>query len=97
MFSAGPAFAFAIDLGQIQSTSNPVAWTVGFVRDPSILYTAPNGATEQLRPYFVTKYGTDIGQAVSEQNLCHGRVLNRFPRSTTLRPVSRVRYREPFP
>ncbi|KAI0633522.1 hypothetical protein C8Q77DRAFT_1217900 [Trametes polyzona] len=59
-------FAFAVNLGSVQSTSSPVTWTAGFVRNPSILYTAPPANTQQLHPYFVTKYGSDIGRAIDD-------------------------------
>ncbi|KAI0368348.1 DUF1793-domain-containing protein [Pilatotrama ljubarskyi] len=59
-------FAISVDLGQIQSTPAPVTWAVGYVRNPSIAYTAPDGATQQLSPYFVTKYGSNIEQAIDD-------------------------------
>ncbi|KAI0358680.1 DUF1793-domain-containing protein [Trametes cingulata] len=59
-------FAIAVDLGQIQSTSAPIAWAVGYVRNPSIAYTGPDGATKQLSPYFVTKYGDNIDQTIDD-------------------------------
>ncbi|KAI0665951.1 hypothetical protein C8Q78DRAFT_1062280 [Trametes maxima] len=75
-----PAFsvyAIAADLGQISSTSEPIAWAIGYVRNPSIAYTAPNGATQELAPYFVTKYGNDIGQAIDAVTSSFGDVLQR--------------------
>ena len=57
-------FAFAVDLGTIQSTSDPVTWSVGYVRDPSITYTQPSGAIQQRRPYYATQYST-INSVVS--------------------------------
>lgn len=57
-------FAIAVDLGRITSTTEPVTWAVGFVRDPSIAYTAPDATVHHLRPYFVTKYESDIEAAV---------------------------------
>ncbi|KAI0829800.1 DUF1793-domain-containing protein [Trametes gibbosa] len=51
-------YAIAVDLGQIQSTQEPVTWAVGYVRNPSIAFTAPDFTVHQLSPYFVTKYGT---------------------------------------
>ncbi|KAM5540211.1 hypothetical protein V8D89_006030 [Ganoderma adspersum] len=47
---------FAVDLGTIQSTTSSITWSVGYVRDPSITYTAPGGAVQQRRPYYVTQY-----------------------------------------
>ncbi|KAM5540217.1 hypothetical protein V8D89_006036 [Ganoderma adspersum] len=49
-------FALSADLGTIRSTTTPVTWSVGYVRDPSITYTAPNGAVQQWRPYYVSQY-----------------------------------------
>ncbi|KAI0645913.1 DUF1793-domain-containing protein [Trametes meyenii] len=75
-----PAFsvyAITTDLGQISSTSEPIAWAIGYVRNPTIAYTAPNGATQELAPYFVTKYGNDIGQAIDAVTSSFGDVLQR--------------------
>ena len=57
-------FGLAVDLGTIQSTTSPVTWCVGYVRDPSITYTAPGGAIQKRRPYYATQYKT-IEDAVS--------------------------------
>ncbi|KAI9067393.1 DUF1793-domain-containing protein [Trametes sanguinea] len=57
-------YAIAVDLGTIQSTSAPVTWAVGYVRNPTIQYTTADGITQKLSPYFVTQYGTNIGQAI---------------------------------
>ncbi|KAI0367422.1 DUF1793-domain-containing protein [Pilatotrama ljubarskyi] len=59
-------FAIAVDLGQIQITTAPVTWAVGYVRNPSISYTGPDGVVQQLSPYFVTKYQDSIQQAVDD-------------------------------
>ncbi|KAI0744211.1 hypothetical protein C8Q80DRAFT_1220875 [Daedaleopsis nitida] len=53
-----PVFAIAVDLGQIQSTSDPVTWSVGYVRDPVVQYTTASGETQDRRPFFVTQYST---------------------------------------
>ncbi len=57
-------YGIAVDLGQVQTTPEPVTWAVGYVRSPSIAYTKPDSTVEQLSPYFVTKYGSNIGAAV---------------------------------
>ncbi|KAI0712927.1 hypothetical protein C8T65DRAFT_726919 [Cerioporus squamosus] len=49
-------FAMAVDLGNIQSTTSPVTWAVGYVRDPVVPYTTPSGATEVRRPYWTTRF-----------------------------------------
>nr|VWO99943.1 Hypoxanthine-guanine phosphoribosyltransferase [Ganoderma boninense] len=51
-------FAFAVDLGTIQSTASPVIWSVGYVRNPSITYTTPGGAVQQRKPYYMTQYNS---------------------------------------
>ncbi|KAJ8483513.1 hypothetical protein ONZ51_g4651 [Trametes cubensis] len=57
-------FAISVDLGT-STTFGPVTWAVGYVRNPSISYTTPRGNVEQLRPYFVTRYGVNnIGAAI---------------------------------
>ena len=56
-------FALAVDLGTIQSTSSPVTWAIGYVRDPVVPYTTPSGATEVRRPYWTTQY-SDVGALV---------------------------------
>ncbi|KAH9892777.1 DUF1793-domain-containing protein [Cubamyces lactineus] len=57
-------YAISVDLGTA-TTFGPVTWAVGYVRNPSISYTTPAGNVEQLRPYFVTRYGVDnIGEAI---------------------------------
>ncbi|KAK7045354.1 hypothetical protein VNI00_007603 [Paramarasmius palmivorus] len=46
-----PVFAFANDLGDITSTSQPVVWAIGYVRNPVITRTG-----QQLKPYWTTAY-----------------------------------------
>ncbi|KAK7045355.1 hypothetical protein VNI00_007604 [Paramarasmius palmivorus] len=46
-----PVFAFSNNLGRITSTSQPVVWAIGYVRDPVI-----NQNGQQLRPYWSTTY-----------------------------------------
>ncbi|KAI0335017.1 DUF1793-domain-containing protein [Cubamyces sp. BRFM 1775] len=58
--------AFSVDLGTSSSGFGPVTWAVGYVRNPSILYTTPHGDIKQLSPYFVTYYGADIGHAIDD-------------------------------
>ncbi|RPD75342.1 hypothetical protein L226DRAFT_534905 [Lentinus tigrinus ALCF2SS1-7] len=56
-------FALAVDLGTITSTSDPVTWCAGYVRDPSVQYTTGSGETQNRRPYFFSKY-SDISSAI---------------------------------
>ena len=57
-------FAIAVDLGTITSTTDPVTWAAGYVRDPSVQYTTGSGETQNRRPYFFSQY-SDISSAVS--------------------------------
>ncbi|EIW62884.1 DUF1793-domain-containing protein [Trametes versicolor FP-101664 SS1] len=59
-------YGISVDLGQIQTTSEPVTWAVGYVRNPSIAYTKPDSTVEQLMPYFTTKYGSNIPAAIDD-------------------------------
>ncbi|KAI9513396.1 hypothetical protein F5148DRAFT_1006486 [Russula earlei] len=53
-------FAISRDLGTIQSTQDPVVWTVGFTPDPAINYTDPSGAPPTQRNlYYKSKYSDD--------------------------------------
>ena len=65
-FGTFTVFALAVDLGTIKSTTSPVTWSVGYVRDPSITYTTATGAIQQRRPYYVTQYKS-IDDVVSVQ------------------------------
>ena len=39
-------------------TANPVTWSVGYVRDPSIVFQNATAGTEKRRPYFFAQYST---------------------------------------
>ncbi|PIL35889.1 hypothetical protein GSI_01549 [Ganoderma sinense ZZ0214-1] len=58
-------FALAVDLGTIQSTASPITWSVGYVRDPAITYTAPDGAVQLRRPYYIDAFTGDYAGAYS--------------------------------
>ncbi|KAJ4485238.1 hypothetical protein J3R30DRAFT_3282917 [Lentinula aciculospora] len=47
-----PVLAFCNDLGNITSTSSPVVWGIGLVRDGNII----SSGNQTRRPYFFTKY-----------------------------------------
>ncbi|TFK80596.1 hypothetical protein K466DRAFT_636552 [Polyporus arcularius HHB13444] len=49
-------FAIAVDLGSIQSTSSPVTWAIGYVRDPVVQHKTSSGVTEDRRPYWTIRY-----------------------------------------
>ena len=66
-----PVFAFSVDLGTIKSTSSPVTWSIGYVRDPSVLYTTGSGTTEMRRPYYATHY-SNISTIVSTLHILCG-------------------------
>ncbi|KAI0829799.1 hypothetical protein BC628DRAFT_1314099 [Trametes gibbosa] len=60
-------FAISVDLGQIQETSAPQVWAIGFARDPSISYTTPDGEILDLSPYYATRYPrANINQAIDD-------------------------------
>ncbi|KAF9062758.1 hypothetical protein BDP27DRAFT_1481547, partial [Rhodocollybia butyracea] len=61
---AFPVFAFCNDLGSIISTTEPVVWAIGLVRDGDIVYSTPSG-NQTRRPYFFTKY-QDVQSAMSD-------------------------------
>ncbi|TFK92712.1 hypothetical protein K466DRAFT_581623 [Polyporus arcularius HHB13444] len=56
-------YAIAVDLGMVQSTSSPVTWALGYVRDPVAPYTTPSGMTEIRRPYWTTRY-SDVSSLI---------------------------------
>ncbi|TFK86748.1 hypothetical protein K466DRAFT_492211 [Polyporus arcularius HHB13444] len=56
-------FAIAVDLGSIQSTSSPVTWAIGYVRDPVVQHKTSSGVTEDRRPYWTIRY-PDIGALI---------------------------------
>ncbi|KIK53996.1 hypothetical protein GYMLUDRAFT_178075 [Collybiopsis luxurians FD-317 M1] len=55
-----PVLAFSTDLGNITSTSSPVVWGIGLVRNPTIIYR-----NQTRRPYFFTRY-PDVQNAMSD-------------------------------
>ncbi|KAK7461368.1 hypothetical protein VKT23_008545 [Stygiomarasmius scandens] len=60
-----PVFAFCRDLGSISSTGDsPIVWTIGIVRDKSILYPGVTG-TEGMRPAWLGRGRWDgVGSAI---------------------------------
>ena len=52
------ALAIALDLGTIQSTSEPIVWAVGVMRDPVIQYTNASGQREERSAYYWANYTT---------------------------------------
>ncbi|KAJ4485249.1 hypothetical protein J3R30DRAFT_3282874 [Lentinula aciculospora] len=58
-----PVFAFCKDFGTISSTSAPVVWGIGLVRNGDIMYTTTSG-NQTRPPYFLTKY-TDVATAMA--------------------------------
>ncbi|KIK65807.1 hypothetical protein GYMLUDRAFT_1027401, partial [Collybiopsis luxurians FD-317 M1] len=64
IFDDLPTFAFSTDLDNITSTSSPVVWGIGLVRNPDIIYTTAAG-NQTRRPYFFTKY-SDVPTAMSD-------------------------------
>lgn len=73
-------FGISVDLGNIQSTSSPLTWAFGVVRNPSVGYTSADKTTQDLSPYYVTRYPGSSGmvQAVSVVAICcNARSVNR--------------------
>lgn len=57
-------FAFALDLGNITSTPEPIVWSIGVVRKPVISYVTETGKSQSRAPYFLIEYNS-ISDAVS--------------------------------
>ncbi|PCH41119.1 DUF1793-domain-containing protein [Wolfiporia cocos MD-104 SS10] len=53
-----PVFAFAHDLGNISSLSEPVVISIGFARDPAVEYITAGGAVQHRSSYFWSRYAT---------------------------------------
>ncbi|KLO15798.1 DUF1793-domain-containing protein [Schizopora paradoxa] len=52
------ALAISVDLGLITSTSEPIMWTIGMLRDPSINLTTASGANQMRSSYYWSNYST---------------------------------------
>lgn len=50
--------SFALDLGMIQNTSEPVVWAIGVIRDPAIKFSNSNGQLEERRAYYWSAYSS---------------------------------------
>ncbi len=57
-------FALALDLGNITSTSEPVVWSLGVIRNPVVSYTTGTGQSETRVPYYLAQY-SNIPDAVN--------------------------------
>lgn len=53
----------AWDLGQIASTSAPVVWSIGHVREPAVQYVQADGTTQNRSLLFWTQF-SNITEAV---------------------------------
>lgn len=53
-----PVFAISVDLGHISATPEPMVWSIGMNRNPSIGYISADGTTEQRSPYWASKFTT---------------------------------------
>ncbi|KAL7281476.1 hypothetical protein ACG7TL_004791 [Trametes sanguinea] len=71
------AFAIAVDLGMLERTASPVTWSIGYVRNATILYTTASGSTQKLSPYFVTQFGSNIEEAIDAVTTSYPDVLQR--------------------
>ncbi|THH26639.1 hypothetical protein EUX98_g7550 [Antrodiella citrinella] len=59
-----PVFAFASDLGSVSTSSTPVVFALGHVRDPAIQYITSDGPLQERSLYFWTQFST-IGDAIA--------------------------------
>ncbi|EIW62865.1 uncharacterized protein TRAVEDRAFT_69088 [Trametes versicolor FP-101664 SS1] len=65
-------FGISVDLGKIQNTSSPLTWAFGVVRNPSIGYSSADNTTQDLSPYYVTRYPGSSGLAQAIDNFTAG-------------------------
>ena len=63
--SGSPTFAFALDLGTINQTSNSLVFGIGLVRDPVLKYQT--GTTNQSLKHLWSTRWSDVGAAVGDQ------------------------------
>ena len=63
--NGSPAFAFALDLGTINQTSNSLVFGIGLVRDPVLKYQT--GTTNQSLKHLWSTRWSDVGAAVGDQ------------------------------
>ena len=56
--------AIAVDLGSISSTSEPVSYAIGVVRDPVVQYTNSLVQIQELRAYYWSQF-SNIHDVVS--------------------------------
>lgn len=59
-YSDWPVFGISVDLGTITSTSSPIVWGLGLIRDPCIQYETASGNIEQRSSYFWSNFSTDV-------------------------------------
>lgn len=52
------AYAITMDLGDILTTSQPVVWTIGILRDPSINLTTASGSIQLRSSYYWSNFST---------------------------------------
>ncbi|GJE94471.1 hypothetical protein PsYK624_106410 [Phanerochaete sordida] len=57
-------FAISMDLGEVTTTTDPVVWAVGMVRDPAVQAVTATGAQETRSPYWRTT-GTAVDMLTS--------------------------------
>ncbi|KAI0683606.1 DUF1793-domain-containing protein [Cytidiella melzeri] len=59
-----PVFAFAQDLGNVQSPSSPVVIAIGHVRDPAVEYIVANGALQNRSLLFWSHFAS-VGDVIT--------------------------------
>ena len=74
-----PVFAFAHDLGTVGTTKTaPVAYTIGYVRDPLVRLSNIPGVNTVRGPYYLTRYGSIPGMVRPSSVLYVTVLMQRF-------------------
>ena len=56
--SSWPVFALSQDLGTVTTSTSPVVFTIGHVRDPAIAYIIANGVVQSRSIYSFSQFST---------------------------------------
>ncbi|OCH93360.1 hypothetical protein OBBRIDRAFT_725019 [Obba rivulosa] len=66
-----PVFPFSVGFGSISSTPSPAVWAVGYVRDPVIHYTRPDGTKQSRGPYYRANFSSPMEFVCRSLNIIH--------------------------
>ncbi|KAL0959816.1 hypothetical protein HGRIS_011497 [Hohenbuehelia grisea] len=81
-----PVFAIAVDLGTVQTISQPVVWTIGLVRDPSVTVNEGGNMTQRSSLYWtrwpkiddgISNFLQDFPQAQQRANNLDSKIMNQ--------------------